>query len=255
MKIKYSSAIICVFLFIISGCEHENTRFIINNFENLLDGSNAYFNGSDLSGIKEGDSYRKEIASGSVTLVNYYRPDESGGSWTGFAVSSQTDTIEKTEVNLYSSISGQGAMSSPTYLVVSDSAEVILPCIETYQQPKSIMLNNSTFVYYHILEGSVSCRKFREGDWLKVIVTGLLGGEVTGEVEFYLADFRDGKLMLVRNWTRLNLRGLGNVDKIKFHFDSNYEDDACNHSLRYLCVDNLDVIVHESCSLLKEYDY
>lgn len=255
MKIKYSSAIICIFLFVISGCEHENIRFIINDFEDLLVEGDTYYNGSDLSGIKEGDVFRKEIASGSVSLVNYYQPYGSEGSWTGFAISSKTDTIEKTEVNFYSSIAGQGAMLSSTYLVISDSAEVILPCIETYQQPKSIMLNNSTFVYYHILEGNGSCRKFGEGDWLKVIATGLLGEEVTGEVEYYLADFRDGKTMLVRNWTRLNLRGLGDVDKIRFHFDSNYEDDACNHSLRCLCVDNLDVIVHESCSLLEKYDY
>lgn len=256
MKINHNFYLTLILSFILTGCEHENIHFIVNDFEDIVfEKGNSYYNGSDLSGVLAGNVYVKEIATGTVSLINYYEQAGSDGFWSGFAVSSLTDTIGRTEISQYSSITGHGATSSSNYAVIRDSAHILLPCMEAYQQPKSVMLNNTAFGYYHMLEGSSFCREFAEGDWLKVIVTGMLDDEITGEVEFYLADFREVKPVLVRSWTRLNLRALGSVDKISFRLYSNYQKNECGHSLKYLCVDNLEIIVPENCPLLDEYGY
>jgi hypothetical protein len=253
MRKKYLLSICCIILFAFFGCEHENIQFIVNDFEDVFIEKETFYDGSDLSGVLDGDVYKKEIITGSVRLFNYYKQTGSGGLWNGFAVSSRTDTIDKTNINLYTSIAGHGAMSSSNYAVIRDSAQIFLPSLGFYQQPKSVVLNNTSYMYYNMLNGSDICRKFTNGDWFRVVVTGMLGEEITGEVEFYLADFRDKELVLIRNWTRLNLRALGAVDKILFNFTSSYEE-GCNHPLKFVCVDNLEIIVPGDSPLLDEYD-
>jgi hypothetical protein len=58
------------------------------------------------------------------------------------------------------------------------------------------------------------------GDWFKLIITGFLNKAQTAVVEYYLADFRDGKSFLSNKWNKVDVSALGKVDKVVFTFDS-----------------------------------
>lgn len=60
---------------------------------------------------------------------------------------------------------------------------------------------------------------FTKGDWCKLTVYGVKGNEVTGHVDFYLADYRsdnEADHYYVKDWTWVNLSTLGTVDQLNF---------------------------------------
>jgi len=85
------------------------------------------------------------------------------------------------------------------------------------------------------IEGKSYSAAFADGDYLKLIATGSLEGETTGSVEFYLADYRDGKTDVVRDWQWFDLSALGKVDKVAFSMDDSQNGAGVGH---YFCIDN-----------------
>lgn len=235
------------FLFV--ACEPETGHLIVNNFEDLVVEGSGYDNGSDKSGDLIEGTYVKAFISGSVSLMNRYTYDDTWGfgSWEGFAVSTHIDSVTPGFVNQYSVIAGQGANGSAKFVLAYDSAEIHFPYINSYQKVKSVMLTNSTWTYYDILQGGYFPSKFADGDWFKVVIKGYSGDNETGQVEFYLADYRDGKTMLVRDWTKVSLAKLGTVTKVTFTFESSND-----FTPKYVCVDDLVVEVEEGCDCIKD---
>ncbi len=102
------------------------------------------------------------------------------------------------------------------------------------------MLTNSTYTYRTILNGNTFSKKFVTGDWFKVIITGYKNGIQTGQVEYYLADFRNGKSFILKTWTSIELSGLGGeVDKVIFTFDSSDKGQWGINTPTYVCIDNI----------------
>lgn len=236
--------------FLLVACEPETGHLLVNDFENLVLDESGYYNGSDTTGTLIDGRYYNPIYSGSVILLNRYKPDWY--SWDGFAVSSLIDSVTVGSVNQYSVIAGQGAGGSAKFALAYDSAEIQLPYINSYQKVKSVMLTNSTYAYYDMQEGSDYSKKFEDNDWFKVIIRGYSGNTLTGTVEFYLADFRDGKSLIIRDWTKVSLSSLGTVDRLTLTFDSSDKGIFGVNTPKYVCIDDLIVEVEDGCDCLKD---
>ncbi|MDD2285246.1 MAG: DUF4465 domain-containing protein [Paludibacter sp.] len=236
------------FLFV--ACETETGHLLVNDFEDVVLDESGYYNGSDTTGTLIEGRYYNPIYSKSVSLINRYKPDWQ--YWDGFAVSSLTDSVTSGPANQYSVIAGHGASGSVKFALAYDSAEIHLPYINSYQKVKSVMLTNSTYAYYDMLKGSDYSKQFKAGDWFKVIIRGFSGDVQTGKVAFYLADFRDGKSLIVHDWTKVSLSALGAVDKLIFTFDSSDKGIFGVNTPKYVCVDDLVVEVEEGCDCLKD---
>ena len=232
-------------LFFVSCEKKEDSITVLIDFEDVQL-TDSIYNGSDLTGTKTVETtqwgsvtnYYKNIKTGSVQLVNIYTSDYF--SWKGFAVSAKRDTKTNGYENQYSTIAGKGAMGSEQFGVIFENGKIILPEI-IHTQVKSLMLTNSTWAYKAITEGSGMARKFAAGDYFKVIIQGYTGNQVIAKQEFYLADFRDGKSVVVRDWTKVNLAGFDSVDYLEFSFDSTDKNDYGILTPTYVCVDNLEL--------------
>jgi len=234
-----------------TACEKEKFDLIINDFEDIDIESGNWDNGSSKKGQLHEGSFYYPFTTGSVQLLNKYTEGLWGGFWSGFAISAAVDSITPGFTNQYSTIAGTGANGSAKFALAYDSATIHLPYINSYQQPISVMLTNSTWAYNDIKNGSDFSKKFVSGDWFKVIIRGFLGENQTGTVEFYLADFRNGKTLLVRNWTKVNLKSLGTTEKITFSFASSDMGQWGMNTPAYVCVDDLVVAVDENCGCVK----
>ena len=243
MKKVYFFAMLSLSVLWLSSCEELNEQIIVNDFEDVVLGDQGYYDGSDKSGELTDGKYVKAIVSGSVSLVNIYKVSQWGGSWSGFAVSSLKDSVNGGWINQFNTVAGQGAGGSQKFALAFDSATIHFPFINSYQKPKSIMVTNSTYTYKDMLNGSGFSKKFSEGDWFKVNFTGISNGKITETVEFYLADFRNGKTVLIKDWTKVSLTKLGKVDEISIGFESSDVGEWGINTPKYVCLDNLEVAV------------
>ncbi len=105
---------------------------------------------------------------------------------------------------------------------------------------RNVMVTNNTYAVLSMQNGDDYAKKFEDGDWFKVIFTGYnAAGEESGEVEFYLADFREGKTYICTTWTEVNLESLDRVNKVTVTFDSTDKGEWGVNTPKYVCLDNL----------------
>ena len=82
---------------------------------------------------------------------------------------------------------------------------------------------------------------FTKGDWCKLTVYGVKGNEVTGHVDFYLADYRsdnEADHYYVKDWTWVNLSTLGTVDQLNFEVTASRSNEWGTTTPTYFCMDN-----------------
>ncbi|HNZ61488.1 MAG TPA: DUF4465 domain-containing protein [Paludibacteraceae bacterium] len=233
---KKSLILLPAFLLIFfTACENESDSTLTTtvDFEDVELGENGYWNGADSSG--------KFISNG-FSFLNEFTSSSWGDYWSGFACSSLTDTITAGYDNQYSVAAGSGAWSSKKFAIAfDDSATVMCPKNELGNYTvKSIMFCNSTYAYLDMRNGSAFSKKFENGDWFKVTVKGFLDNNVTGAVDYYLADFRNGKSYLTNQWVKVDLSSLGKVDNLIFLFDSSDKGTFGVNTPKYVCIDNLE---------------
>lgn len=235
---------------VVTACEKETATVKVIDFEDVDLATEGFFNGSDKSGTLVNGSYLTFIKSSSVELVNEYAESEWGGFWKGFAVSSMSDTQTPGYENQYSSIAGSGAGSSLNfalaYASTGDSAVIHLNQINSSEKtdvirPKQMMITNSTYTYFTLRDGNAFSQKFESGDWFRIIVRGFDQTNETGKVEFYLADFREGKSVIVNEWTTVSLTALGTPDRLVITFDSSDKSAGWINTPAYACIDNLEI--------------
>lgn len=253
MKTKTFFSLVLVALVFLTACEKTpKDHLIVNDFEDVILQRGSWIDGSAKQGQLQQGSYFSNIITGTVQLLNKYTEGEWGGFWSGFALSAAIDSVTPGFVNQYSTIAGSGFNGSANFALAYDSAIIFLPYINSYQKPQSVMLTNSTWAYFDMKHGSDFSKKFAAGDWFKVIITGFLGGNETGKVEFYLADFRNAKSIIVREWTKVNLTSLGTTDLLTFTFDSSDKGPWGINTPKYVCIDDLVVAVSENCGCVND---
>ena len=230
-------------------------RFSINNstliitFEDVNLGESGYWDGSDLSGTPKTEeswgsqitNYYGSFADNGFVFENVYTADWF--SWKGFACSSLTDTETAGYANQYSVVAGQGAGGSKKFaLAFDDNATFTCTYPEGYTTCtlKSMMVCNGTYAYLEMRDGGFG-KKFAEGDWFKVTIAGYTGETQTGAVEYYLADFRDGKTFINNSWEQVDLTPLGAPEKVVFTFDGSDKGDYGLNTPKYVFIDNIAV--------------
>lgn len=109
----------------------------------------------------------------------------------------------------------------------------------------SIQVANSAYTYWSMKTGEDGigyCRPYTDGDWFKVTFTGFdVNGVETGSVDYYLADFRDGKSFISSNWETVSLVSLGNrVSKVEISMDGTDRNEFGLNTPTYCCIDNIE---------------
>jgi len=190
----------------------------IADFDDLNLVPESYWNGSDQSG---------GFASGSVYFKNNY--DSTYGSWDGFAYSNITDTASSGWAAQYNAITGAGQDGSANY-GIGYIGWVELPVItlDVADIVDGLYVTNNNYAYYSMLNGDAFAKKFggsgNDEDWFLLTITGKdVGGEATGTVDFYLADYRfadNGEDYIVNTWEYVDLSSLGVVKNLEFNLSS-----------------------------------
>lgn len=210
---------------------------LTSHFENILSKVDTFWNGVDQS---------KGFKSGGAFFINDF--NSSWGSWTGFALSSMTDTSNGTWANQYSAISGSGATQSEAYAVAYDQAQIQLANSMGMDSVYGVMVNNSTYAYKVVRDGGQFSKKFggvssQDPDSFIVIFKGLDTNDITtGEIIFYLADFRSNNSSgdyIVNQWTWVDLKPLGAVSRIEISFNSSDRGTFGMNTPAYVCLDSL----------------
>src|SRR4051812_32397987 len=119
------------------------------------------------------------FASGGNSFNNTFSPD-FGGIWSGWAISSKTDTTTPGFTNQYSAITGSGAGGSATYAVgftFGLTADRLHPSdsfvnLAAGMAPRSIQVTNTTYDYFTMHDGNAFSRVFGPDDFLRLTITG-----------------------------------------------------------------------------------
>lgn len=236
------------------------THFIMINAQEEIIGSFEYFDlalDSFLNG-SNGESQFNEI--GINLPVNY---DTTFQSWTGWAISSATDTITSGFANQYSSIPGEGVDGSKHYAV----SYHYLPNELYFESlplgsPQNISLKgcyitNATYPFLSMKEGDAFAKKFggadgNDQDFFSVTIKGFNeSDQLIDSVVFYLADFRfeDNSLdYIIDKWTFVDLSALDGFSKMTFTMNSSDVGMFGINTPTYFCIDNWTYEVNQSSS-------
>ncbi|MEM6346194.1 MAG: DUF4465 domain-containing protein [Bacteroidota bacterium] len=223
-----------MFLFGTAGLFAQTTA----DFEDLSVPVDSFFNGSDGSG---------GFSSGNVFLPNSYNSMFS--SWSGWSVSTKGDTVTAGLSNQYSSVPGIGAEGSATFAVANMFNPGILEITNngTGKQVEGMYITNATYVYRSLLEGDMFAKKFGgetgdDPDFFLLTIKAYKDGNLsTDSVDFYLADYRfadNTQDYIVKEWTWLDLTGLGDADSLVFDLSSSDSGQFGMNTPAYFCMDN-----------------
>ncbi|MGA1824968.1 MAG: DUF4465 domain-containing protein [bacterium] len=218
--------IVCVSLVCMMGIVSAYAGTI--TFEDLSLPAESYWDGSDSSG---------GFTSGEAFFPNNY--DTTWGSWDGFAYSNRSDTELRGMDAQFNAIAGEGVNQSSNYVVVYVNAFAdTLPTITFSEETEleGAYVTNSNYTYYSLLEGDMFAKKFEEGDWFMLTITGRdTEGNSAGDVEFLLAENSD----IVDSWVWVDLSDLGSVTSIEFALSSSDTGEWGMNTPAYFCMDNV----------------
>ncbi|WP_166823268.1 DUF4465 domain-containing protein [Thalassoroseus pseudoceratinae] len=234
------------------------------DFEDIPLDAESHFNGPDPNGTIEqgsfGDVQVGKIESGGVEFSNVY--DLTFGSWSGFAVSNETDTTTPGFGNQFSAFPGTGVgagadnyglgfghiggLDSTDEDQLRDLPTITLPDgyrIETAQ------FTNTTYTALSMRDGDLFTKQFGgptgdDPDFFKLSVYGIdASGEALGtEVEFYLADFRfsdNSQDYILDTWEALDLSSLADARTLHFNLTSSDVGDFGMNTPAYFAIDSL----------------
>ncbi len=216
--------------------------FYIDDFEDSSLPIDSFNNGTDQRGGYKFNAY---------FYPNSYNTD--WGSWSGWAVSSVTDTLDKTYVNQYSAKPGKGMGGSHNYMI-SYGNSMVYDALDTsglYPSASSgATFTNTTYTYDQIKNGSNFSKKFggengTDPDYFRLIIRGYnQRGEVEGVDTFYLADYRfedNSKDYIVDDWEYVEFECLQygkHTVRITFELQSSDTGEFGMNTPAYFAMDN-----------------
>lgn len=156
-------------------------------------------------------------------------------SWKGFCPSRVFDTQDFSTVNWMdhqwaAMMSADWQKTHPAYIVLNwDVTEPVHPQTLTGNEscvirrsdgaafmPLSLYVSNTSYAYYTMLNGNAFSQPFTADSWLKIIFTGMMGGQSTGSKEVYLA--KDN--VYITNFMEVDMAEVGlEVDAIVVTFE------------------------------------
>jgi hypothetical protein len=227
---------------------------IVVDFEEFDLPVDTFLNGSDGSG---------GYSTNGVLLANNYNAEFR--SWTGWAISSTTDTLTPGFMNQYSAIPGSGVDGSTTYAVSYSFGTNILRLENEMagRQVDGLYITNGTYPYLSMRDGDGFAKKFggasgEEPDFFLLTIKGYLEGALLPDsVNFYLADYRfedNSQDYIVDEWTFVDVSSLGAVDSLAFSLSSSDVGQFGINTPTFFCIDNIQIgnLVSSSEELLVE---
>ncbi len=231
-------SLVCVFVvFVMAGAVNAT---IVTDLEDLTLASESYWNGSS-------NPTAGGFTSGSAWFNNNY--DTTFSSWDGFAYSNITDTTTSGMAGQYNAITGAGQGGSENYAVAwvgwSEPPTITLDDAGVLD---SLYVTNNNYAYYSMLNGDAFAKKFGgdsgdDEDWFLLTITGKDAvSDVTGTVDFYLADYRfadNGLDYIVDTWEAVDLTSLGTVKSLEFTLTSSDVGDYGMNTPAYFAMDTV----------------
>lgn len=187
-------------------------------------------------------------ASGNVFLPNSY--NSMFNSYTGWAVSTKTDTVTAGFTNQYSCAAGSGAEGSATFALANMFSPGVLHITNNGagKQVEGAYFTTNTYAYRSMLEGDQFAKRFggddgNDPDFFLLTIKGYLADVLgTDSVDFYLADYRfadNADDYIIKDWTWVDLTSLGDVDSLQFTLRSSDTGVNGMNTPAYFCMDQL----------------
>jgi len=246
MALRRLMSLVCIF--VVSVMPGAVNASIVTDFEDLTLASESYWNGSS-------NPTAGGFASGSAWFSNNY--DTTFSCWDGFAYSNITDTTTSGMAGQYNAITGTGQGSSENYTIgYVGWSEPPTITLDDAAVLDSLYMANNNYTYYSMLNGDAFAKKFggadgTDADWFLLTITGKdAAGDVTGTVDFYLADYRfadNGLDYIVDTWQAVDLTSLGMVKSLEFTLTSSDVGDYGMNTPAYFA---MDTIVPEPATLI-----
>lgn len=192
---------------------------------------------------------------------------EWGSYWSGFVLTRSkdlTDYSQSTDDSWINhdctSMSGGGIVGVGTPYVVgywnsSEGIEPESPSLKIEMADASafeaeyVWVNNTSYTYYAIKDGTPWSKTFAAGDWYKVEFYGVTTeGTVVGPVEQYLADYRadsDVNHYIIKDWTVVNLLPLNAKGSLKYIYLQMQSSDVGQWGINtptYVALDRLKIV-------------
>lgn len=209
------------------------------NLDNKLPKADSTWVG-DTSGKKiDENNYKNEFTDGFFVFNNNY--NSNWKSWSGFAMTNASDTETGNHTN-NSAITGKAAIGK-VYLTANSSS--YSPAIISFADGKahkvqSMYVTNTTYAYKVIENGNQFSKKFGNGDWFKLDIFGEISEKVyTDTISVYLADFRDGKTSILKDWKKVDMSKWGAVKSIRFNMTSTDVGEYGMNTPSYFCVSGI----------------
>jgi hypothetical protein len=207
------------------------------DFENFNIGVDSFLNGSDGNG---------GFQNGNIFLTNSFNP--AWGAWSGWGISSMTDTLTPGYLNDFSAVTGSGH-NSTTYATayVSGNSKLEIQGVAKGGLIGGFYITNTTYAYLSMRDGDGFAKKFGgltgdDADYLLLTIKkykdGVLGSD---SIDFYLADFRfsdNSQDYIVKDWQYVNLTNLGDVDSLVFSMRSTDNSTFGMNTPAYFCMDD-----------------
>lgn len=222
-------------------------------------GGGFYENGANLTPVSTspgpwgGEVNHNVFTSGGITFKNdYYSLFDS---WSGWSYSNTTDTATAGFTNQFSAYTGGGVNNSENYGVYYGDFD---PPPTVAGIPAGTLLGayftNTTYAALSMLNGDDHAKQFEDGDWFKLMITGLdAGDQETGAVVFDLADYTSSDpddWYIVDQWTWVDLTSLGVATQLQFEMSSSDVGDYGMNTPAYFAMDNLTMIPEPTSLLL-----
>lgn len=184
-----------------------------------------------------------------VEFPHYYSSYQGNTSFGGgFTYTNHTDITTPG----YSNISAITAKGKDGKVYLTSNTNSFTPAQITNLQPdkydfKGAWITNSTYAYLAIKDGNdgyLNQTKFEANDWFKIRATGYnTTGKSLGYVDFYLADYRNGKTEIINTWQWFDWSSISNANYIKFEMSSTDNDpDNGMNTPSYFCLDGITLI-------------
>jgi hypothetical protein len=207
------------------------------DFEDFNIGVDAFLNGSDGNG---------GFQNGNIFLPNSF--NAAWQSWSGWGISSMTDTLTPGYLNDFSAITGSG-YNSTTYTTayVTNGSKLELQGVAAGGLVNGFYITNSTYAYLSMRDGDSFAKKFGgltgdDADYLLLTIKKYKDGVLASDsVNFYLADFRfsdNSQDYIVKNWQYVDLTSLGDVDSLMFSMRSTDNGAFGMNTPAYFCMDD-----------------
>jgi|GEM_PF-2306001 len=210
------------------------------DFEDVPLGTNAFVN----------QAVSNTFVSGDVSFNNLFNP--TFGSWSGFAISQETNNVTPGFGNQYGVISGAGNAGSDQFAVGFDNSFGTEADVISFEDPSTVAgfyVNNTTYAALSMRDGDAFAKPFggatgEDPDYFQLTVSGQDGaGNVVGSTTVLLADYRFGDSAfdsVLSDWQFVDTSGFGNtVESLHFDLESTDVGDFGMNTPAYFALDDI----------------